>query len=585
MTLSSPLVSRFAVPLLLSLASVSVGAQQDTTGRSTDPRVGLAGGYQDAKEASKNLRLVGHGPKAEGWYNPQNLGDFGFANSDLAFSKNLVFQGGWHGWNAWDVSNPSAPKIRASMVCQGGQGDPSVLGTLLFISVEDNAGRVDCGTQGVADTVSAERFRGVRIFDISDIDHPRQVAAVQTCRGSHTHTLVTDPKDKSTVYVYVQGTGPVRSPNELAGCVGAPEDQNSSLFRIEVIKVPLAAPQEAKVINAPRIFADASGNIAGLWKGGTHGDGTQNTGRTDQCHDITAYPAIGLAAGACSGNGILLDISNPANPKRIDEVIDPNFAYWHSATFSNSGKTVIFTDEWGGGTSPRCRSTDKMEWGADAIFTLGTNRKMKMAGYYKMPAPQTAAENCVAHNGGLIPVPGRDIMVQAWYQGGISIVDFTNPSKPVELAYFDRGPIDPKLTLAGFWSVYWYNGYLYGSEIGRGLDIFELTPNALLSQNEIDAAKSVRTDELNAQLQQRIVWPASFPVVRSFVDQLARGKGLSDARLTAISRDLAAAEQLSGAARRSALTALATQLEADAGRATDAARVKSLAGAVRELAK
>ena len=559
-----------ALSMIASLAATPAAAQQDTTGRARDPRVGLAGGFQDAKEAIRNLRLVGHGAKAEGWFNPQNLGDFGYANSDLAFRGDLVFQGGWHGWNAWDVSNPAAPRIRASLVCQGGQGDPSVHGNLLFISVEDLAGRIDCGTQGVADTVSAERFRGVRIFDISDLDHPRQVAAVQTCRGSHTHTLVTDPKDKANIYVYVQGTGPVRSPSELAGCVRSPDDQNSSLFRIEVIKVPLAAPQEARVINAPRIFADASGNIAGLWKGGAHGAGTQETGRTDQCHDITAYPAIGLAAGACSGNGILLDISNPAEPKRVDEVIDPNFAYWHSATFSNSGKTVIFTDEWGGGTSPRCRDTDKMEWGADALFTVGANRKLKMAGYYKMPAAQTAVENCVAHNGGLIPVPGRDIMVQAWYQGGISVVDFTNPAKPVEIAYFDRGPITDKLTLAGFWSVYWYNGYLYGSEIGRGLDILELVPSDLLSQNEINAAKSVRTDELNAQLQQRIVWPASYPVVRSYADQLARGKGLSAARLTAIEGQLAAAEQLAGSAQRTALTKLATQLDADAAKAADA---------------
>jgi hypothetical protein len=571
--------------LILSTLAVPALAQQDTTGRATDPRVGLGGGFQDAKEAIRGLRLVSHTPKTAGWTNPQNLGDFAFANSDLAFQKNLVFQGGWRGWQAFDISNPAAPKLRASMVCQGGQGDPSVYGNLLFISVEDLAGRLDCGTQGIKDTVSAERFRGVRIFDISDLDHPKPVAAVQTCRGSHTHTLVTDPKDPATLYGYVQGTGPVRSGGELAGCVKAADDKSSSLFSIEVIRVPLKAPQEAKVINSPRIFADAQGNIAGLWKGGAHGEGTQTTGRTDQCHDITVYPEIGLAAGACSGNGILLDISTPSAPKRIDEVIDPNFAYWHSATFNNAGNRLLFTDEWGGGTQARCRASDKMTWGANAIFTLGANRKLTPAGYYKMPAPQGDAENCVAHNGSLIPVPGRDIMVQAWYQGGLSIFDFTNPAKPVELAYFDRGPIAPTLTLAGFWSVYWYNGYLIGSEIGRGLDILELVPSDLLSQNEIDAAKSVRYDEVNPQLQRKILWPASYSVARAYLDQLERGKGLAAARISAVRSQLAAAEALTGAAQKSALTALVVAVGADAGASADPARVRLLAGAIRQLTK
>ncbi len=578
----------FAISTAVGLAVVacSIGAQQDTTGRMRDPRVGLGGGVSDAQEAVRNLRLVSHVNKPDGWFNPAALGDFGFANSDLAFQKDLVFQGGWHGWKAFDISNPTAPTLRASMVCQGGQGDPSVFGNLLFISVEDLAGRVDCGLEGVPDSVSAARFRGVRIFDIGDIDHPTQVAAVQTCRGSHTHTLVTDPKDKANVYVYVQGTGGVRSPNELAGCVQSADDQNSSLFRIEVIKVPLATPQDARVISSPRIFGDAAGNIAGLWKGGSHGAGTQETSRTDQCHDITAFPEIGLAAGACSGNGVLLDISDPANPKRIDEVIDPNFAYWHSATFSNDGKKVIFTDEWGGGTSPRCRATDRMDWGADALFTIGANRKMSFAAFFKMPAPQVDAENCVAHNGGLIPVPGRDIMVQAWYQGGASVFDFTDPKKPVEIAFFDRGPIDPsQTTLAGFWSLYWYHGYIVGSEIGRGLDILELVPSPFLSQNEIDAAKSVRVDELNAQLQRKIVWPPSFPVVRSYLDQLVRNKGMIDKRLAAIDDDLDAAEKLSGAKQKTALTSLATKLDADALFAKDGVRVRALASAVRELAK
>ena len=573
------LASRASIGTLLALT-----LNAPVAGAQPDPRVGLKGGLFDAAQAIQNLRLVGSGKKAEGWYNPQNLGDFGFANSDLAFQKQLVFQGGWHGWQAWDISDPSAPKIRASMICQGGQGDPSVYGNLLFISVEDLVGRVDCGTQGVPESVSTARFRGVRIFDISNLDTPRQVAAVQTCRGSHTHTLVTDPKDKAHVYVYVQGTSSVRAAGELEGCVADPDDRNSSLFRIEIIKVPLAAPQDAKVVNMPRIFADAKGNIAGLWKGGDHGAGSQSTGRTDQCHDITVYPEMGLAAGACSGNGILLDISNPEKPRRLDEVIDPNFAYWHSATFSNDAKTVLFTDEWGGGTSPRCRDTDKPEWGADAIFTVGANRKLKHRSYFKIPAAQTAVENCVAHNGSLVPIPGRDIMVQAWYQGGLSLVDFTNPAKPVEIAYFDRGPIDPeRLTLAGFWSAYWYNGHIIASEIGRGLDILELVPSAYLSQHEIDAAKSIRWDEHNAQLQQRIIWPPSFSVVRAYLDQLTRAKALTPTRLTAIDRDVARAEQASGAAQKTALTTLATRLRGMAASSKDPARVNAMAAAVRAL--
>jgi hypothetical protein len=567
-----------------SLAASSL-ALLATPALAQDPRVGLKVGFQDAGEAIRHLTLVSHTPKQDGWFNPNNLGDFGFANSDLAFQKNLVFQGGWHGWQAWDISNPKAPRLRKAFVCQGGQGDLSVHGNLLFMSVEDLVGRVDCGTQGVSDTVSAERFRGVRIFDISDIDNPKQVAAVQTCRGSHTHTLLVDPNDKANVYVYVQGTGPVRSPNELAGCNAQPDDAGTSLFRIEVIKVPLAAPQNAEVVSMPRVFADAAGNAAGLWKGGSHGEGTQNTAITDQCHDITVYPAIGLAAGACSGNGILLDIKDPANPKRIDEVIDPNFAYWHSATFNNAGTTVLFTDEWGGGTAPRCRSTDKPTWGANALFKLGEGRKLQQVGYYKLPAPQEASENCVAHNGSLIPVPGRDIMAQAWYQGGLSVFDFTDPSKPVEIAYFDRGPIAPTLTLAGFWSTYWYNGHIVASEIGRGLDIFELQPSEFLTKNEIEAAKLVQVDELNPQMQTRITWPAAFPVARAYVDQLDRANALPDSRIASINKTLDAAEKAGGSARKQALSLLVSQLAGDVNRSGDPAKVRLLQDVVRQMAR
>jgi hypothetical protein len=474
-------------------------------------------------------------------------------------------------------------------VCPGGQGDVSIHGNLLFMSVEETRGRVDCGGQGVPDSVSADRFRGVRIFDVSNLDQPRQVAAVQTCRGSHTHTLVVDPRDAANVYVYVAGTSPVRPASELAGCSGRgpEEDPNTSYFRIEVIRVPLAAPRQAAVVSTPRIFANAqTGNVAGLWQGGEHGPGTQNTAVTNQCHDITAYPELGLAAGACAGNGIVLDIRDPANPVRVAEVSDPNFAYWHSATFNNDGSKVLYSDEWGGGTQARCRATDPRLWGGDAVFSLGADRRMRLAGYYKLPAPQSAEENCVAHNGSLVPVPGRDIMVQAWYQGGVSVFDFTHPARPVEIAFFDRGPlVGERMTLGGFWGAYWYNGLIYGSEIARGLDVFRLTPSAYLSQNEIDAANLVRVESSNPQMQTKRVWPAAFVVARAYVDQLVRDNALAPSQTAGISRDLARAERMpAGAGRRAALATLAAQLDRDAARSADAAKVRTLSATVRALA-
>ena len=553
----------------------------------TDPRVGLHAGWWDAQQAERNMTLVGSGKKAEGFYNPSDAGDFGFLNGDLAFKGNIVVQGGFHGIQVWDVSDPRNPRLRSTFPCPGGQGDPTLYRNLLFFSVEETRGRIDCGGQGVQDTVSKERFRGVRIFDVSDIDHPKQLAAVQTCRGSHTHTLVVDPKDSKNVYIYVSGTAGVRSPNELAGCSDkAPEqDPKTSRFRIDVIKVPLDRPQDAKVVSNPRIFADAAGHVAGLWKGGAHGEGTQSTNVTDQCHDITVYSAIGMAAGACSGNGILLDIRDPVNPKRLDAASDPNFAYWHSATFSNDGKKVLFSDEWGGGVAPKCRSTDNPKWGADAIFTID-HGKMTQKGYFKIPAPQTDQENCVAHNGSLIPVPGRDILAQGWYQGGVSVFDFTDPSNPKEIAFFDRGPMDStKLYLSGFWAAYWYNGLIYGGEIGRGLDIFELKPSEFLSQNEIDAAKLIHVDLLNVQNQQRYVWPANIAVPRAYLDQLERNNGLAADKITAARNGLSKAESLKGSARSAALNSLAGKLDGDAKGASDAAKVRLAAAAVRELAK
>jgi hypothetical protein len=566
-----------------AVLSTEVGAQASTT----DPRVGLKAGWYDAGQAILGLKLVGHQDKPAGFFDASRPGEFRYANSDLAFKGTLVFQGGYNGIQIWDIANPANPTLKLGFKCPGGQGDVSVYGNLLFHSVEERSGRLDCGTQGAPDSVSTERFLGVRIFDISDITAPKPIAAIQSCRGSHTHTLVTKPGETKKIWVYISGTSDARSPRELAGCSpkGPKEDPNTSYFRIDVIEVPLDAPQNARIVGGPRIFADKNGKLDGLWKGGDHGPNTQSTSDTDQCHDITAYPAIGLAAGACSGNGILLDIKDPANPTRITEVIDPNFAYWHSATFNNAGTTVLFSDEWGGGTQPRCRATDRLEWGADAIFTLA-NRKLKHVGYFKMPAAQTPEENCVAHNGSLIPVPGRDVMVQSWYQGGISVFDFTNPAKPVEIAYFDRGPMDAKQPLlSGYWSAYWYNGRIIGSEIGRGLDIFELVPSEQLTANEIEAAKLVQVAQLNAQHQDKIEWPAALPVAKAYLDQLGRSQGLTPVRMTAVSGVLAAAELATdAAAKRRLLEPLARQLDADARTSSDPTKVRLLADVVRRIA-
>jgi hypothetical protein len=497
--------------------------------------------------------------------------------------------GNFHGFNTYDLEKADKLKLVASVVCPGGQGDVSVHGNLLVMSVEQTRGRLDCGTAGVQDRVSSERFRGVRIFDITDLKRPKQVAAVQTCRGSHTHTLVSSPSDKENLYVYGSGTGAVRAAEELAECSGKDprEDPNTALFSIDVIKVPLAAPEKAAVVNRPRIFADpTTGNIAGLWKGGNHGPGTQTSRLTNQCHDITVFPEVGLAAGACAGNGILMDISDPVHPVRLDHVVDGNFAYWHSATFNNDGSKVIFTDEWGGGTRPRCRASDLPTWGANAIFDV-VDRKLKFAGYYKLPVPQTDQENCVAHNGSLIPVPGRDIMVQAWYQGGISVFDFTDAAHPIEIAYFDRGPLDQKqLITGGFWSAYWYNGRIYGAEIARGIDVFKLTPSKFLSKDEIDAATLVHTTEFNAQEQPKVIWPATSVVARAYLDQLTRANAIAAERATAVKSTLdrldggRSAKGSHGAAAIAVeIDKLVADLQSDAGAAAgrDAMRLKALA--------
>jgi hypothetical protein len=527
------LLALVAAPMpALAQAQTAPPAAADRWWDASDPRIGLGAGWLDAEDASWNLELLASVPRPEGFFDPENVGNLMLANSDLAFQGDMVFMGNFAGWTAYDISDPSNPTLRTSVLCPGGQGDLSIFGDLLFMSVEMPNGRIDCGTEGAPGPVNPDRFLGVRIFDVSDLDNPVQVAAVQTCRGSHTHSLLASPDDPDHVYVYVSGASGVRPAEELEGCVGDMPEADpdaTALFRIEVIRVPLADPASAHVASQPRVFADpSSGNIAGLWPGGDHGEGTQRSAMTNHCHDITIYPALGLAAGACSGNGILLDVSDPVNPVRIDEVIDTNFAYWHSATFNNDGTTVIFTDEWGGGTSPRCREGDLPQWGANAIFRL-VEGQLEHASYYKLPVPQTETENCVAHNGSLVPVPGRDIKVQAWYQGGVSVFDFTDPENPFEIAYFDRGPLsDERLQTGGQWSTYWYNGLVIGSEIARGLDVMRLLPNEHLTANEIEAANLVVFETFNPQHQPQVTWPDHPAVARAYADQLVRSGGMSE---------------------------------------------------------
>ncbi|HUF50018.1 MAG TPA: hypothetical protein VMN60_04235 [Longimicrobiales bacterium] len=554
---------------------------QDTIATLNDPRVGLApGAGNTAGQAALHMRLVSYSPKPMAFDSARGLT---FINSDLAFRGNIVYQGNFSGFSTWDMSNPARPVLLSTLVCATDQGDPSIYGNLLFISAESQRARNDCGTQGVQN--GADRMRGVRIFDVSDPRNPRLVKNVQTCRGSHTHTIVPHPTDRNVIYIYVGGSSLARSAAEMPGCSSGTvaENPNTAQYRVDIVRVPLNNPAQAAVIGYARIFENLPRSPG---RAGVAVSDTATGGRVGPlgCHDLTAYPAYNLVAGSCGSFGILLDARNPERPVRLDAKSDLNFSLWHTAVFSNDASSVVFTDEWGGGTLPRCRITDPLRLGGNTILSIDSGR-MTQHGYFKMLAAQTNTENCVSHNGGLIPVPGRDIMVQGWYQGGVNVFDFTDPGRPFEIAYFDRGPVDAQNPVTGgSWGAYWHNGYIYSSELSRGLDVLELLPGEFLSQNEIDAAKLVRMEEYNPQSQPRIVWPAAFPVVRSYLDQLVRNGGLPAARTTALAAALTAAERAAGAARRDALNRLASELDGDAGRAADAARVRAMAAAVRELA-
>ncbi len=594
--------------LALSLSLTAVAAQAQTYPTGKDPRNGLKSGGREAGVAIEGMRQLSFTAKAAEFDTARGLT---FVNSDMAFRGDYIYQGNFAGFSIWDVSNPAKPVKTAVVSCITSQGDPSIIGNLLFLSAEGGGNRNDCGKGGVQDP--KDHMAGVRIFDVSDPKNPKFVKNVQTCKGSHTHTVVPHKSDKNIIYLYVSGSSGARPATELAGCANGtdPADPENSLFRLDVIKVMLNAPEKAEVVTGARIFtgmtaaARRGGTAAG--RGGRGGRGADSmapapvpTGPRN-CHDVTAYPAMNLLAGACGSYGLLVDISNPEKPIRLDAVSDTNFSLWHTAVFSNDGKKVVFTDEWGGGTSPMCQANSMLEMGGNTTLTIGANKKMKQGAYFKIPTAQTAQENCVSHNGGLIPVPGRDIMVQGWYQGGIDVIDFTDANKPKEIAFFDRGPIDaPPLvdagpgstaqrapqrsTIGGSWGAYYYNGLIISSEMERGLDVLELTPSANLSANEIAAAKLIKLTEFNPQSQPQIKWPAAFVVVRSYLDQLVRDGGLASDRTTAVDAALTAAEQATGAARRRALTALAGQVDKDAAGAKDAAKVRTMSAAIKALA-
>jgi hypothetical protein len=643
----------FALAIAAALAACSSNkpetAPTPAASPAVDPRNNLKAGLFDAAEYTSGLKVVAKAVPPAGF--------LGQTNSDLAFTGNYVIQGNYNGPVVWDISNPAKPVLVVAYECPASQNDVSVYKNLMFMSAEAMNGRVDCKPGGAPGPVNKERMRGVRIFDISNIKEPKLVANVQTCRGSHTHTVLEDPKDRDNVYIYVSGSSGIRPADEMPECKQtASSDPNSARLRIEIIKVPLANPAQAAVVGRANIFA-------GLGASHSHGASPADKAEMDaarakgaftavlpepinqeiivpaqfvkpvidsivkakgttvataadtaaarpiveanikkmvaaqmgaqpasnpnvisegsQCHDITVYPALGLAGGACEGHGLLLDISNPVNPIRLDAVADSNFAYWHSATFNNDGTAMLFSDEWGGGGAPKCRPLDKPEWGANAIFEI-VNKKLVFKSYYKIPTFQTTNENCVAHNGSLIPIPGRDVMVQSWYQGGISVFDWTDPARPKEIASFDRGPVDStRMQMGGSWSVYWYNGSIVSSEIARGMDVAELVPTQYISQNEIDAAKTVKWDYLNAQGQPKIVWPPSFALAKAFTDQLERKGCVSSSKIGDIRSQISAAEKASGTARNAALGKLVTDL--DGSRACDPKKVDLLKKALQDL--
>jgi hypothetical protein len=429
----------------------------------------------DEISSSSNIHQVASIPKQAPFNTIPSLA------SDIAFQGSYAFQGNYDGFVIYDIHNPRKPSVLTQVLCPGSQNDVSVFDDLLFLSTDSSRSDDSCASHSQTAREKTS-WEGIKIFDITDKSNPVYIKSVETNCGSHTHSLVPST-DRTSVYVYVQSY----SPN-----TGFPDCQPPHDL-ISIIKVPLADPTTASVVAMPNLFPDG-GNPPGAGGSSTSG-----------CHDITAYPAKGIAAGACMGDGILMDISNPEAPRVIARVRDNvNFSFWHSATFNQEGTKVIFTDELGGGTSPTCNTTVGPNRGADAVYDItgeGDSRTLVFGSYFKIPRVNTNTENCVAHNGSIVPTLWGDVMVQAWYQGGISVWDFTDSAHPVEIGFWERGPLsDTQLIAGGSWSAYYYNGHIYSSDIQKGLDVLELFDLRTITAN------FHRTHQLNVQTQP-VYWP------------------------------------------------------------------------------
>ncbi len=426
--------------------------------------------------SSENMSLLSSTPKTA----PLDA-----TNSDLAFSGNYAYQGNYNGFRIWDLKKPTKPRLVTEVLCPGSQNDVSISGNLLFLATDARRSNNSCASEPA--TSDTDYWEGVKVFDVSNPVRPRYVSAVETDCGSHTLTI--NPVGKNKVYVYVSSYD-VNA--DVADCQ-PPHD------KISILEVDRRVPEDASLVAEPSLFPD----------GGNPGDGLpypDGTRATSGCHDITVFPSKKLAAGACMGDGVIWDLSNPVLFKEIDRVQDDtNFAFWHSATFNNDGTKVIFTDELGGGGAATCVPGMPATRGADGIYDIegrGMDRELVFKSYYKIPRmnhagdAETRPENCVAHNGSLVPVKGRDIMVQSWYMGGVSVWDFTDSANPRELGYWERGPVPAGATDGGgTWSAYWYNGYIYSSDLGKGFDVLQIRGP------EFKKAAKVKYAELNVQTQ------------------------------------------------------------------------------------
>jgi hypothetical protein len=454
-----------ATVLLGLLAAPSSGVAQ-APDPATPPGV-------DEIASSANLKQVANLPKQAPFDTITSY------NTDWAFQGKYAYGGNYNGFTVYDISRPRQPKAAAVVLCPGSQNDVSIHGNLLFLGTDSQRTNDSCDNAGSTTSVPGERWEGIKIFDISDPLTPRYLKSVKTTCGSHTQTLVPGKRGDRSVYLYVSSYN-----------LAAADQPNCALphDKISIVRVPLRDPAAASVVATPVLFPD----------GGYPGETGHSA--TTGCHDITAYPEKDIAAGACMGDGVLFDISTRTAPRVITSVRDTvNFAFWHSATFNNAATKVVFTDELGGGGAATCNPTVGAQRGADAIYDIvgkGSKRKLVFRSYFKIPRTNADTENCVAHNGSLIPVRGRDIMVQAWYQGGVSVWDFTDSAKPKEIAYFERGPLTTDtMTTGGAWSAYYYNGYIYSNDIAKGFDVLKI------SDKRTDPAKWVRLSELNVQTQ------------------------------------------------------------------------------------